>query len=108
MKTKRMLPFLIFMALVFYVLPFWIKDMGSSIIIMLTITPVLCFACSLLCGAYNSFSLLYVLLVILLFVPAIFIYYNISNIRPAYRICRNKTCAVCLSRNKSGCFGAYH
>ena len=78
MKVKRMLPFLIFMAVVFYVLPFWIKDMSSSIIIMLTITPVLCFACSLLCGAYNSFSLWYVLLVMLLFVPAIFIYYNIS------------------------------
>ena len=61
---------------VFYILPAFGKDTGSFMLILLIITPILCFIVSLLYGAGRGFDLFYSLIIALLFVPAIFIYYN--------------------------------
>lgn len=87
MKTlKPMLPFLIVILACFYLLPLLIQDTGSGMLILLIVTPLLCFVCSLLYGTKKAFSPLYALIVALLFVPAIFIFYNSSAwiYAPAY------------------------
>ncbi len=75
---KKMLPYLIINAIVFYLTPFMIKDTGSGMLILLIGFPVICFIVALIYGIKNSFNWIYSLLVMLLFVPTIFIFYNES------------------------------
>lgn len=75
-KFKKMLPYLIINAIVFYLTPFMIKDTGSGMLILLIGFPVICFIVALIYGIKNSFNWIYSLLVMLLFVPTIFIFYN--------------------------------
>ena len=77
-KFKKMLPYLIINAIVFYLTPFMIKDTGSGMLILLIGFPVICFIVALIYGIKNSFNWIYSLLVMLLFVPTIFIFYNES------------------------------
>ena len=65
-------------AIVFYLTPFMIKDTGSGMLILLIGFPVICFIVALIYGIKNSFNWIYSLLVMLLFVPTIFIFYNES------------------------------
>jgi hypothetical protein len=75
-KTKKMLPYLIIIILDFYLLPLFIKDTGTAMMMMLVVIPLICFVCSGVYGIKNSFNLYYALLVAILFVPSIFIFYN--------------------------------
>ena len=72
-KFKKMLPYLIINAIVFYLTPFMIKDTGSGMLILLIGFPVICFIVALIYGIKNSFNWIYSLLV-----PTIFIFYNES------------------------------
>ena len=67
-KFKKMLPYLIINAIVFYLTPFMIKDTGSGMLILLIGFPVICFIVALIYGIKNSFNWIYSLLVMLLFV----------------------------------------
>ena len=75
-KLKSMLPFLCMIAFSYYVLPILIKDTGSVMLILLVVIPFICFLSSLLYGILKPFSILYPLLVAVLFLPSIFIFYN--------------------------------
>lgn len=75
---KKMIPYLIAVVLVFYLLPFLIKDTGSGMTILLIVIPASCFLISLIYGIENSFHWLFSLLIMLLFAPTIFLFYNES------------------------------
>lgn len=77
-KFKKMLPYLIVNVIAFYLTPFLIKDTGSGMLILLIGFPIICFIVALIYEIKNSFNWIYSLLVMLLFVPTIFIFYNES------------------------------
>lgn len=75
---KNMLPYLVVTLMDFYLLPLLIKDTGSAMMMLLVVVPLICFVCSMLYGAKNSFHWLYAMNVAILFIPTIFIFYNSS------------------------------
>ena len=77
-KLKRMLPYLLIIIFAFYILPLLIKDTGSGMLILLIGIPIICFIVSFIYGIKNSFNWLFSILIMMLFVPSIFIYYNES------------------------------
>lgn len=77
-KIKKMLLYLIIMTLAFYLLPLLIIDTGSGMFILLLVIPIICLIVPFIYGIRNSFNLLFTLLVMLLFAPTIFIFYNKS------------------------------
>lgn len=77
-KLKKMLPYLLVMFLTFYVLPLFARDTGSAMLILLMIMPMIDLACSLRYGQSEGFCWLYTLIVTILFVPTVFLYYNLS------------------------------
>lgn len=77
-KVKDMVPYLGIIIIDFYLLPMAIKDTGSAMLMLLIVVPLICFLISLRYGLKKPFSILYSVIVSLLFVPSIFIYYNSS------------------------------
>lgn len=77
-KIRRMLPYLLIIIFAFYILPLLIKDTGSGMLILLIGIPIICFIVSFIYGIKNSFNWLFPILIMALFVPSIFIYYNES------------------------------
>lgn len=77
-KFKRMLPYLLVIALAIYLLPALGKDTGSFMLILLIAIPFVCFVGALLHGAKWGFNVLFSIIVAALFIPTIFIYYNSS------------------------------
>jgi len=75
-NLKSMLPFWIIILLGFYALPFAIQNTGSAMLVLLIAVPLICFVCGLLFGIKNGFSLIFSLVIAILFIPAIFIFYN--------------------------------
>ena len=75
---KKSLPYVLLLLLDFYLLPVWIRDTGSAILMLLCIIPIGCFIGSVLYGFRRGIGLYYPLLVAALFVPSLFLYYNIS------------------------------
>lgn len=77
-KFKKNLIFYILLVIDFYVIPWFIKDTGSAMIVMLGIIPMVCFVTSMMYGIRNGFDFWYVFIVAILFIPSIFIFYNSS------------------------------
>ncbi len=77
-KFKKNLIFYILLIIDFYVIPWFIKDTGSAMIVMLGIIPMVCFVTSMMYGIRNGFDFWYVFIVAILFAPSIFIFYNSS------------------------------
>jgi hypothetical protein len=83
-KIKAMLPFLAVIALAFYLLPSLLlllrnhSDWGMPLfmLLLLLIDPVICLACSIVYGLKYSFNILCPIVVAILFLPAIFIFFN--------------------------------
>lgn len=75
---KKMTPYLFVILLDFYILPLFIRNTGLAIVLLLVIIPLVCFICSVFYGIKNAFHVSYAVAVAILFIPAIFIYYNIS------------------------------
>ena len=71
-------PYLLVIIIDFYILPLLIRDTGSAMIMLLIILPFICFASSVFYGIRHSFHLSYAFIVAILFLPSLFIYYNIS------------------------------
>ena len=70
--------YLIVIILAFYVLPAFINDTGTGIFFLLILTPIICFVTSIIYGIRHSFNLIFLLLIMALFIPTIFIFYNES------------------------------
>ena len=77
-KIREMSAYLIVITLAFYVLPAFIKDTGTGIFFLLILTPIICFITSIIYGIRHSFNLIFLLLIMALFIPTIFIFYNES------------------------------
>ena len=77
-KIREMSVYLIVITLAFYVLPAFINDTGTGIFFLLILTPIICFVTSIIYGIRHSFNLIFLLLIMILFVPTIFIFYNES------------------------------
>lgn len=76
LKKNWIYYFIIFIA--FYLVPMLIKDTGSGMTILLIVIPLITLITSLIYGLRNTFDFIYPLVIAILFVPTLFIYYNIS------------------------------
>lgn len=77
-KFKKNIIFYILLIIDFYVIPWFIKDTGSAMIVMLMIIPLICLVTSIFYGIKNGFDFLYILIVAIIFSPSIFMFYNSS------------------------------
>ena len=77
-KIREMSVYLIVIILAFYALPAFINDTGSGIFFLLILIPIICFLTSLIYGIRHSFNLIFLLIIMALFIPTIFIFYNES------------------------------
>ena len=77
-KIREMSVYLIVIILAFYALPAFINDTGTGIFFLLILTPIICFITSIIYGIRHSFNLIFLLLIMALFIPTIFIFYNES------------------------------
>ena len=75
-QLKKNILFYILLLIDFYVIPLFIKDTGSSMIVMLMIIPLIGFITSIFYGIRNGFDFWYILIAALLFIPSIFLFYN--------------------------------
>ena len=73
-KIKNLLPYLFIMGLAFYGFPF--IDRESGMLTLLILFPIVCFLVALVYSVKHSFSLVYSIIVMALFIPTIFIFYN--------------------------------
>ena len=73
-KLKKNLVFYLLLLIDFYIVPWFIKDTGSAMIVMLVIIPLI----SVFYGIRNGFNFWYILIVAIMFAPSIFIFYNSS------------------------------
>lgn len=77
-KLKKNIVFYILLFIDFYVIPWFIKDTGSAMIVMLMIIPLICLITSIFYGIRNGFDFGYILIVAIIFTPSIFMFYNSS------------------------------
>lgn len=70
--------YLIPIAMLFYLMPLISGNTGGHMLNLLVFTPFFCFLSSFLWGKKGGFDVWFSLVLALLFVPTIFIYYNIS------------------------------
>ena len=77
-KIRVMSVYLIVIILAFYALPVLINDTGSGIFFLLILIPIICFLTSIIYGIRHSFNLIFLLIIMALFIPTIFIFYNES------------------------------
>ena len=73
-KIQNQIPYLLFMVLAFYGLPF--IDQESGMLTLLILCPLVCFLSAFVYGVKYSFALVYSILVMTLFIPTIYIYFN--------------------------------
>ena len=77
-KLTTMLPFLILLALDFYLAPWLIRDTGTAMLAMLLAMPLAAFLTALAYGLRQGFWLLFPLAAAVLFLPSVPLYYNSS------------------------------
>ena len=75
-KLKKNMVFYLLLLIDFYIVPWFIKNTGSAMIIMLMIIPLICLVTSIFYGIRNGFDFWYILIVAIIFMPSIFMFYN--------------------------------
>lgn len=73
---KKMLPYLLTAFVIFCILPSAGKYWGGEMFLMLISLPCTCLIISFVYGAKNGFQLIFPVLIGVLFLPAVFIFYN--------------------------------
>ncbi len=73
-KIKNQFAYLLIITLTFYGLP--LIDRESEMLVLCILFPLVCFLSAIVYGIKYLFSLVYSILVMLLFIPTIFIFYN--------------------------------
>ena len=76
---KKNIIFYILLFIDFYIIPRFIKDTGSAVIVMLMIIPLICLITSVFYGIRNGFDFWYILIAAIMFTPSIFMFYNLSG-----------------------------
>ena len=77
-KLKKNMLFYLLLLIDFYIIPWFIRDTGSAMIVMLVIIPLICLMISVFYGSRNGFDFWYILSVAIIYIPSIFIFYNSS------------------------------
>lgn len=77
-KIKENILYYVVMAITFYGVPLLVQDTGSVMVMMLVVMPLISLVTSIMYGIKNGFDLLYILIVMIMFIPTIFIFYNSS------------------------------
>ena len=77
-SLKAMLPFWGIILAGFYLLPAFINNTGSGMLIILIALPLICFASAFFYGIKQGFNIAYSIVVALLFIPSLFIFYNVT------------------------------
>ena len=73
-KIQNQFPYLLIIMLAFYGLPFINRE--SGMVTLLILFPLVCLLSAVVYGVKHSFSSVYSILVMALFIPTIFIFYN--------------------------------
>lgn len=77
-KLKQNIIFYLLLIVDFYLIPLIIQDTGSAMVTLLVIIPLICLIVSIFYGIKNGFDIWYVLIVAILFVPSLFVFYDLS------------------------------
>lgn len=78
MKIKNLWSFLLIIIISFYLLPLIIKDTGAGMLVLLVALPIISLICSLIYGLKNGFRPLFSILLMVLYIPSVFLIYNSS------------------------------
>ena len=62
-KLKKNMVFYLLLLIDFYIVPWFIKNTGSAMIVMLVISPLICLITSVFYGIRNGFNFWYILIV---------------------------------------------
>ena len=100
---KKNIIFYILLFIDFYIIPRFIKDTGSAVIVMLMIIPLICLITSVFYGIRNGFDFWYILIAAIMFTPSIFMSYNSSAWVVGYAVIAllGNLIALPLRKNKS-------
>lgn len=77
-KLSALLPYVITLAIIFYVLPLLIKNTSIGMFMLLLVIPLLTLICAVIYGVRQGFDFLLPVAATILFAPTIFIFYNAS------------------------------
>lgn len=75
-KLKKMTIYFLASAISFYLFPLLGNSTGSFMVILLLIIPLSCFAISYVYGYKNGWNMIFPIAIGILFIPAIFVYFN--------------------------------
>ena len=75
-KLKNMIPYLLVIAVAYYLLPLGVKNTGYATVVLLLAIPLICLLSSLFYGAKYSLSFWFILFAAILFIPSLFIFCN--------------------------------
>lgn len=75
-EFKKMIPFAFTIAVAYYLLPLLGNSTGSFMLILLVVLPLICLTVSFVYGIKNGWNLFFPIAIGVLFIPAIFIYFN--------------------------------
>lgn len=78
MLLRKMIPYVVVLLLAFYVPPLLMKDTGSAMLLLLLVMPMITIVASFLYGKTNGFQFLYPIIVMVMFLPSVYIFYNDS------------------------------
>lgn len=87
-KLRVLLPYLAVLAADFLLLPLLIRDTGTAMVLMLCVMPFIAFAAGVICGVRRGICPLLPAAAVVLFLPAIPLYYNLTAwvYAPAYGV----------------------
>ena len=74
----KLTPYLIILAMDFYLLPLFMQNTGAAMLGMLCIMPLIAFITAMVYGIRRGFNLWLAILAGIMFLPTVFIYYNSS------------------------------
>ncbi len=77
-RLTALAPYILALAVNFYLLPLLMRDTGTAMLLMLCVMPLAAFVTALACGMRRGFSPLLPAAAFVLFLPTIFIHYNSS------------------------------
>jgi len=73
-----LLPYIVVFAIDFYLLPFFIVDTGSAMLMLLIVIPLIVFVGAVVCGVRMGFDILLPVCAAVLFAPTVYLHYNES------------------------------
>lgn len=77
-NLKNIMPYLLILAIDFYLPPVLMRNTGLAMLLMLCIMPFIAFITAIIVGIRQGFNLWLTIAATILFIPTVFIHYNAS------------------------------